>query len=87
MTREEAEGKLKSVFGIDHFYDDQWHAIDRLLRGERILMIQRTGFGKSLCYQFPATLFAGVTVVRWQEYPHCTSCSWLEHREDKALLV
>ena len=63
MTREEAEGKLKSVFGIDHFYDDQWHAIDRLLRGERILMIQRTGFGKSLFYQFPATLFAGVTVV------------------------
>ena len=38
-------------------------AIERLLRGERILMIQRTGFGKSLCYQFPATQFPGITVV------------------------
>lgn len=63
MTREDAEIKLKKVFGIDHFYDEQWFAIQRILNGERILMIERTGFGKSLCYQFPATQFAGITVI------------------------
>ena len=63
MNRHEAELKLKEIFGIDHFYDDQWQAIDKILKGQRVLMIQRTGFGKSLCYQFPATQFTGVTVV------------------------
>lgn len=63
MTRQEAETKLKEIFVLDHFYDEQWRAIERILRGERILMIERTGFGKSLCYQFPASQFSGVTVV------------------------
>ena len=63
MTRTQAEQRLKETFGIDHFYDEQWKAIDALLHGKRILMIEGTGFGKSLCYQFPATLFPGVTVV------------------------
>ena len=63
LTRHEAEIKLKRIFGFDYFYDEQWRAIERILRGERILMIERTGFGKSLCYQFPATQFDGVTVV------------------------
>lgn len=63
MTRKEAEKKLHSIFGFEHFYDEQWTAIERILRGERILMIERTGFGKSLCYQFPATQFSGITVV------------------------
>ena len=63
MTRSEAEIKLKRIFGLDHFYDEQWRSIERILRGERILMIERTGFGKSLCYQFPATQFDGITVV------------------------
>lgn len=63
MNRENAEIELKRIFGIDHFYDEQWEAIRRILNGERILMIQRTGFGKSLCYQFPATQFDGITVI------------------------
>jgi len=63
MTRKEAEIRLKDIFGLEHFYDEQWIAIERILKGERILMIERTGFGKSLCYQFPATQFRGVTVV------------------------
>ena len=63
MNRENAEIELKRIFGIDHFYDEQWEAIRRILNGERILMIQRTGFGKSLCYQFPATQFEGITVI------------------------
>ena len=65
MNREDAEIKLKRVFGLDHFYDEQWEAIRRILDGERILMIQRTGFGKSLCYQFPATQFSGVEQQRY----------------------
>lgn len=63
MNRHEAEFKLKEIFGIDHFYDEQWKAIEKILNGQRVLMIHRTGFGKSLCYQFPATQFPGITVV------------------------
>lgn len=63
MTRNQAEKELKRVFGLEHFYDEQWNTIERLLRGERMLLIERTGFGKSLCYQFPAVCFEGVTVV------------------------
>lgn len=63
IDRTEHEKNLKRIFGIDHFYDEQWDAIRRILSGERILMIQRTGFGKSLCYQYPATQFSGLTVI------------------------
>lgn len=64
MNRDDAEKILKSSFGLDHFHDEQWKAISRLLNGNhRILMVERTGFGKSLCYQFPAILFSGVTIV------------------------
>ena len=63
LTREEAERRLKDTFGLERFYDEQWQVIERLLRGERCLLIQRTGFGKSLCYQFPATLFDGLTII------------------------
>ncbi len=63
MDRRFYEQELKNLFGIERFYDEQWEAISRILNGERILMIQRTGFGKSLCYQFPACIFKGLTVV------------------------
>ena len=63
ITRSKAETILKQVFGLEHFYDEQWNTIERLLRGERMLLIERTGFGKSLCYQFPAILFDGVTII------------------------
>lgn len=63
MTRQEAEVILRNRFGLDHFFDEQWLTIDKILRGERVLMVEKTGFGKSLCYQFPAIIFSGVTVV------------------------
>ncbi|MEI6816529.1 MAG: RecQ family ATP-dependent DNA helicase [Bacteroidota bacterium] len=63
MTRKQAEAELKKTFGIDHFYDEQWTAIDRIMKGQRVLLIEKTGFGKSLCYQFPATQFSGLTIV------------------------
>ena len=63
MERAQAENSLASIFGHQHFFDDQWRVIESLGRGERILLIEKTGFGKSLCYQFPATQFSGTTVV------------------------
>jgi ATP-dependent DNA helicase RecQ len=63
MLRNEAETKLKEIFGLRHFYNEQWKTIEKLLNGERILLIEKTGYGKSLCYQFPATQFEGVTVI------------------------
>lgn len=63
MLRGEAEIILKKKFGINSFHDGQWETISRLLNNERLLLIERTGFGKSLCYQFPAVVFDGITVV------------------------
>ncbi len=63
MTREEAEIILQSKFGLPYFYDEQWEAIDKLLKGQRILMIQRTGFGKSLVFQFTGLFLQGTTVI------------------------
>ncbi|MEA3494741.1 MAG: RecQ family ATP-dependent DNA helicase, partial [Bacteroidota bacterium] len=63
MNREQAEIKLKQIFGFDSFYDEQWETIDMLFQGKRVLLIEKTGFGKSLCFQFPATQFEGLTVI------------------------
>lgn len=63
MNREEAELKLKQIFGFDHFFDDQWKTIDRILQKKRVLLIEKTGFGKSLTFQFPATQFDGLTII------------------------
>lgn len=63
MNRNEAEMTLRNVFGLDHFQDSQWEAIDLLFQGERVLLIEKTGFGKSLCFQFPASVFDGITIV------------------------
>ncbi|MCK4344518.1 MAG: DEAD/DEAH box helicase, partial [Bacteroidales bacterium] len=54
MNRQEAETILKRTFKIDRFYDKQWETIEKILKGERVLLIEKTGFGKSLCFQFPA---------------------------------
>jgi ATP-dependent DNA helicase RecQ len=63
MDRISEEKKLKEIFGFERFLDDQWATIQKIYRGERILLIEKTGFGKSLCYQYPATQFKGVTVI------------------------
>ncbi|MBC8147809.1 MAG: RecQ family ATP-dependent DNA helicase [Bacteroidetes bacterium] len=63
MNRQQAEIELKRTFGFDKFYDDQWETIDMLFQGKRMLLIEKTGFGKSLCFQFPATQFKGVTII------------------------
>ena len=63
MNRQQAENELKVLFGFDRFYDEQWDAIELLFIGKRVLMIEKTGFGKSLCFQFPATQFDGLTII------------------------
>lgn len=63
MNRQQAEIKLKQIFGFDSFYDEQWETIDLLYQGKRVLLIEKTGFGKSLCFQFPATQFDGLTII------------------------
>ncbi len=63
MNRQQAEIILKQVFGFDKFYNEQWETIDLLFKGKRVLLIEKTGFGKSLCFQFPATQFDGLTII------------------------
>jgi len=63
MERKEAELVLQKSFGLQHFYDEQWTTIEKILKGERVLLIEKTGFGKSLCFQFPAVLHKGTTVI------------------------
>ena len=63
MTRQEAEQRLQRTFNLPTFYDEQWETIEKVLNGEKVLLIEKTGFGKSLCFQFPATVFDGITVI------------------------
>ena len=63
MTRQEAEIILQRTFKLPKFYEEQWLAIEKILKGEKVLLIEKTGFGKSLCFQFPATVFNGTTVI------------------------
>jgi ATP-dependent DNA helicase RecQ len=54
---------LKDVFGFDGFRPGQEAAIDALLAGRNVLAVMPTGSGKSLCYQVPALVMGGLTLV------------------------
>ena len=54
---------LAEVFGFPALREGQRAVIDRLLAGKSVLAIFPTGAGKSLCYQLPALLLDGVTLV------------------------
>ena len=54
---------LKQYFGHESFRGGQENVIDALLAGRDALAIMPTGGGKSLCYQIPALLLRGVTLV------------------------
>jgi ATP-dependent DNA helicase RecQ len=60
---DEAERILRARFGLPAFREGQREIIDAVLRGEDALVVRPTGSGKSLCYQLPACLLPGVTVV------------------------
>ncbi len=54
---------LRDVFGFDDFRPGQEEIVDAVTVGENVLAIMPTGGGKSLCFQLPALLRDGVTVV------------------------
>lgn len=54
---------LRDVFGFEDFRPGQGDIVDAVTRGENVLAIMPTGGGKSLCYQLPALVRDGVTVV------------------------
>jgi len=54
---------LNTVFGIAQLRDAQQRVIDSVLDGKDTLAIMPTGSGKSLCYQIPARILDGMTVV------------------------
>ncbi|CUK08006.1 ATP-dependent DNA helicase RecQ [Ruegeria denitrificans] len=54
---------LRDVFGFDDFRPGQEEIVDAVTLGENVLAIMPTGGGKSLCFQLPALLRDGVTVV------------------------
>ena len=60
MTPREA---LKRYFGYDSFRPGQEEIVSALLAGRDALAIMPTGAGKSLCYQVPALLLPGLTLV------------------------
>ncbi len=54
---------LKDIFGYDAFRPGQEQAVDAVLAGRNVLTVMPTGSGKSLCFQIPALVLGGLTVV------------------------
>ena len=54
---------LSKYFGHDEFWRPQKEIILSLLKGQDALVVMSTGGGKSLCYQLPALMFDGLTLV------------------------
>jgi len=59
----QAKTILKNVFGYDEFISLQEEIIKNVLQKNNSLVIMPTGGGKSLCYQIPALIFHGLTIV------------------------
>src|SRR5437016_3269829 len=58
-----AQRKLRTVFGFEAFRAGQSEIVAAILDGRDVLAVMPTGSGKSLCYQLPALLRDGLTVV------------------------
>ncbi len=56
-------GSLKTYFGYDEFRVGQKKLVTGILDGRDVLGIMPTGGGKSLCYQLPAVMLEGITIV------------------------
>lgn len=59
----EAKNILKKYFGYENFRPGQDTLIEHILNGEDVLGIMPTGSGKSICYQIPAMILNGITIV------------------------
>src|ERR687891_1998521 len=55
--------QLQELFGLDEFRPAQREVIEDVLRGKDVLCVMPTGAGKSLCYQLPAAVLDGLTIV------------------------
>lgn len=60
---ENSKTLLKKFFGYENFRPGQEEIINHILNYEDCLAIMPTGAGKSICYQIPAMIFTGVTIV------------------------
>ncbi len=60
---QEVKNKFKQIWGYDDFRSPQGEIIDTLLSGKDALIILPTGGGKSICFQIPALLKTGLTIV------------------------
>ena len=63
LTIIEAQKELKKVFGLNEFRPHQKSIIEAVLARQDVLAILPTGGGKSLCFQIPALLLPGLTLV------------------------
>src|ERR1700757_797135 len=58
-----AERALRTTFGFEAFKPGQAEIVAAILDGRDVLAVMPTGSGKSLCYQLPALMCGGLTVV------------------------
>jgi ATP-dependent DNA helicase RecQ len=56
-------GAALRLFGLERFRDGQLPVVEAALNGQSVLVVSPTGFGKTLCFQLPAVLRSGVSVV------------------------
>ncbi|MEW6128285.1 MAG: ATP-dependent DNA helicase RecQ [Acidobacteriota bacterium] len=61
--REQAREALQTFFGFADFREGQGEVVESILSGENAVVIMPTGGGKSLCYQLPALMLDGITLV------------------------
>jgi ATP-dependent DNA helicase RecQ len=59
----QAQGLMKKVFGFREFRPGQEAILEAIFSGEETLVVMPTGGGKSLCYQLPALILPGTTLV------------------------
>ena len=63
QTLEKAQAALREYFGFENFRAGQSEVIEAILEGHDTVVVMPTGGGKSLCYQLPALMKEGATVV------------------------
>src|SRR5690606_10100001 len=63
ISYDEARAVLQKYWGHADFRPGQWEIIEHVLSGRDLLAILPTGGGKSICYQVPALLSEGLTIV------------------------